>query len=113
MARILLIGHNQEWQDYVRNAIEPHHRLSLCSRGKAFSSHLRKKSYEVILLSLSRIERQGRFFLLGQIKLLSPYTPVVVKSKVKEANFIVEAIKKGAFDFIVEPLFLRNHRSSK
>ena len=64
---------------------------------------MREKSYEVILLSLSRIERQSRFFLLGQIKLLSPYTPVVVISKVKEASFIVEAIKKGAFDFIVKP----------
>ena len=103
MARILLIEHKQEWQDYVKKALEPVHSLRLCSHGKEFSSRLREENYEIILLSLSPLEKQNGFNLLRQIKLLSPYTPVVVMSKDKEVSFIVEAIKNGAFDFIVKP----------
>jgi DNA-binding NtrC family response regulator len=103
MARILLIENNQKWRNCVNEAIEPTHHLSYCSHGKDLSSRLCQENYEIILLSLSQLEKQDRFNLLGQIKLLSPDTPVVVISEVKEPSFIVEAIKKGAFDFIVKP----------
>ena len=103
MARILLIEHNPEWQNYVKKAIEPTHSLSNCPHGRALTSRLREENYEIILLSLSKIEKQDSFNLLKQIKVISPSTPVVVISEIKEANIIVKAIKEGAFDFIVKP----------
>jgi len=103
VARILLIEHNPEWQNYVKKAIEPTHSLSNCPHGRALTSRLREENYEIILLSLSKIEKQDSFNLLKQIKVISPSTPVVVISEIKEANIIVKAIKEGAFDFIVKP----------
>ena len=96
MARILLIEHNLEWQNYVKKAIEPTHSLSHCPHGRALSSRLREKNYEIILFSLSKIEKQDSFNLnlLRQIKRISPSTPVIVISEVKEANIIVKAIKE-------------------
>jgi DNA-binding NtrC family response regulator len=104
MARILLIEHNPEWQNYVKKAIEPTHSLSHCTHGRALSSRLREENYEIILLSLSNVEKQGSFNLLRQIKLVIPSTPVIVISEVEEAGIIVRTIKEGAFDFIVAPL---------
>ena len=103
MAGILLIEYNPEWQRYVKKAIEPTHSLSHCPHGRALSSRLREENYEIILLSLSKIEKQHSFNLLKQIKRISPSTPVIVISEVKEVNIIVKAIKEGAFDFIVKP----------
>jgi len=103
MARILLIEHNIEWQTYAGKAVEPAHELSYCPHGKDLPSRLSQENYEIILLSLYRIGKQDSLKVLRQIKLLSPYTPVIVMSEVKEASFIVKAIREGAFDFIVKP----------
>ena len=104
MAKILLIDHNPEWQSYVKKAIEPTHSLSHCTRGRALSSRLKEENYEIILLSLSKIEKQDGFNLLRQVKLVIPSTPVIVIGEVEEAGIIVRTIKEGAFDFIVAPL---------
>ena len=105
MSRILLIAHDPEWQILVKKAIESTDSLTYCSHGRVISSHLKENDYDIILLSLSKIERQEGFSLslLRQIKRIRPSTPVIVISESKEANIIVEAIKEGAFDFIVKP----------
>ena len=103
MPKILLVEDNPEWQNYVKRAIEPAHNLDHCPYGRALSSRLREENYEIILLSFSKIEKQDNLNLLRQAKRISPSTPVIVISEVKEANIIVKAIKEGAFDFIVKP----------
>jgi DNA-binding NtrC family response regulator len=105
MPRILLIEHDPEWINYVKKAIESAHSLSHHPRGRGISSHLREVNYDIILLSLSKIERQESFrlSLLRQIKRICPSTPVIVISEEKKVNIIVNAIKEGAFDFIVKP----------
>ncbi len=105
MTKILLIEHNPEWRNYIKKAIEPTHSLSHCPHDRALSSRLREKNYDIILLSLSKIEKQKSFDLnlLRQIKGIRPSIPVIVISDVKEAKIIVEAIKGGAFDFIIKP----------
>jgi len=103
MLKILLIEHNLERQNYVKKAIEPTYKLKYCPHGKGISSRLREEDYEIVLLSLYQFEKQDSLGLLKQIKLISPFTPVIVISEVEEASLVVKAIKEGAFDFIVKP----------
>lgn len=103
METILLIEHNPEQQNYVKKAIEPTYKLEYSPHGKGISSRLREEDYQIVLLSLYQLEKQDSLGLLRQIKLISPFTPVIVLSEVEEASLVVMAIKEGAFDFIVTP----------
>jgi DNA-binding NtrC family response regulator len=51
------------------------------------------------------MKRVDSFALLKQIKMISPYTPVIGLSDTDQADLIVKAVKKGAFDVIVKPFF--------
>ncbi|HDZ89811.1 MAG TPA: sigma-54-dependent Fis family transcriptional regulator, partial [Deltaproteobacteria bacterium] len=64
---------------------------------------MRDNNYHLILLSLPETQRQDRFKVLRQIKRITPHTPVVVISEVREPKVIVETIREGAFDFIIRP----------
>ncbi|EFK05821.1 sigma-54 interaction domain protein [delta proteobacterium NaphS2] len=66
---------------------------------------MNQESYDIILLSFSHIEKHQKYNLnlLRRIKRVSGSTPVIVISVENEASIIVDAIKEGAFDFIVKP----------
>ena len=103
MLKILLIDNNSEWLSSVKNAIEPAYKLTHCSPDKDLSSRLTQENYAIILLSISRIEKQNGLNLLKRIKLTIPFTPVIVISEVEGPGLVVRTIKEGAFDFIVAP----------
>ena len=102
MSKILFIEEDQKWRDHLKKALVPLHDLSYWPDGKDFLALLRRAEFEIILLTVRPGQADG-FGLLEQIKSVNPYTPVVVTSDIEEASLIVEAIKKGAFDFVPMP----------
>ncbi|MCG6879422.1 MAG: sigma-54 dependent transcriptional regulator [Deltaproteobacteria bacterium] len=103
MANILLIEKHQKWQDIAKKALEPAHRFCSASPAKALSSRLREENYDIILFSLFLVPKTESLNLLEKIRLFSPYTPVIVISENSGTSFIVEIVKKGAFDFMAAP----------
>jgi len=103
MSRILFIEESRKWRAHLKKVLVPPHSLTFWPNGRDIGSLLRKEEYEIILLDV-QMERTDGFGLLKQVKSVNPHTPVVVISEVEEASLIVKAIKKGAFDFIAQPV---------
>jgi DNA-binding NtrC family response regulator len=61
-----------------------------------------KKAYDLVITDL-RMPRSDGIELLQQLKALSPETPVVIMTAYASVESAVEAMKKGAADYIVKP----------
>ncbi len=69
---------------------------------KSFKREMSKRQYDVIFINVKE-DHGSAFSLLDQTRILTPHTPIIITSKSEKAELIVQAIKKGAFDFIAEP----------
>ena len=103
MARILLLEQDSRWQKQIEEAVSPVHHLSCCPESGEVPSRLRKRDYDVVLLSLPSTDRLNISAMLSQIRSVSPFTPVVVMSEATKPSIIVKSVKEGAFDFITRP----------
>ena len=104
MAKLLIIDDYPLWDEELRTAIMAEHDLSFWSVRSDITNHLKKEKYEIILINL-QLKRADSFSLLKQIQNTCPHTPIVGLSKSQQAELIVQAVKKGAFDVLVEPFF--------
>ena len=102
MAKILIIDENLDWWADLKNDLEAHHVFRTWSFGNDIVDFLKKEEFEIILLSF-QLQRCNSISLLKQINHVSPQTPVIGLSDLEEADLIVRAVKKGAFDVIIKP----------
>ena len=102
MAKILIIDERLDWWAELKTDLEPHHVFKFWSVGNDIVDFLKKEEFEIILLSF-QLKRCDSFSLLKQINQVSPQTPVIGLSDLEEADLIVRAVKKGAFDVIIKP----------
>ena len=102
MAKILIIDERLDWWTDLKPDLETHHVFNTWSVDNDIVDFLKKEEYEIILLSF-QLKRCDSFTLLKQINQVSPQTPVIGLSDLEEADLIVRAVKKGAFDVIIKP----------
>ena len=102
MAKILIIDEHLDWWTDLKPDLEAHHVFKTWSVDNDIVDFLKKEEYEIILLSF-QLKRCDSFTLLKQINQVSPQTPVIGLSDLEEADLIVRAVKKGAFDVIIKP----------
>ena len=102
MAKILIIDERLDWWTDLKPDLEAHHVFKTWSVDIDIVDFLKKEEYEIILLSF-QLKRCDSFTLLKQINQVSPQTPVIGLSDLEEADLIVRAVKKGAFDVIIKP----------
>ena len=69
---------------------------------KSFKREMSKRQYDVIFMNVKE-DHGNAFSLLDQTRTQTPHTPIIITSKSEKAELIVQAIKRGAFDFIAEP----------
>ena len=69
---------------------------------KSFQREMNKRQYDVIFMNV-KPNNSSTFNLLEQTHSQTPYTPIIITSKSEKAELIVQAIKLGAYDFIVQP----------
>ena len=69
---------------------------------KSFKREMNKRQYDVIFMNVKG-DNGGAFALLDQTRTQTPHTPIIITSQSEKAELIVQAIKRGAFDFIAEP----------
>ena len=104
LAKILIIDDFPLWGADLKAEIEAHHAIVSWPVQGDIGTHLQKQDYEVILLNL-QLQKVGSFSLMKQIQTVSPHTPIIGLSDSDQAELIVNAVKKGAFDVIVPPFF--------
>lgn len=64
---------------------------------------VQEKSYDLILMDVRMVEVSG-LEALGEIKKINPAIPVIIMTAYSSVDTAVEALKKGAYDYLGKPL---------
>jgi DNA-binding NtrC family response regulator len=103
MFKIFIIEKDPEWMKFFSDTLGRSYELGNWADGSDIFEELHSNHYDVVILDLS-VKKEDPLSLLRKIKSTNPFTPVIVTSQIEEAEFIVKAIKLGAFDFVSKPI---------
>jgi DNA-binding NtrC family response regulator len=106
MAKLLIIDDEKSIRKTLREILE-YEKFSVdeASDGAEGIALIQKNSYDIILCDIKMPKMDG-IELLEKAMILTPDTPIVMISGHGNIETAVEAVKKGAFDFISKPLDL-------
>src|SRR6266850_4216335 len=90
----------------VRNAVKDYPSdITSCSSIEAVREMVQQQSIDVVLLDLQQ-PFENSFDLLSELKDRSPQTEIVFVSRFDDEKLWVEAMQRGAYDFLPTPLEL-------
>ena len=99
MARVLLVEYDQTWRNIASEGLNAH-KLESCSALSEAYKRLEKEAFDIIVVSIESNYDDNIRTLKDK---LPPHTPVLVVSEQTKTETVVQAIRAGAFDFIVKP----------
>ncbi len=103
MAKILIVDDEKSIRNTLRDILEfEKYEVDEASDGMECLVKLKQNKYDVLVMDIKMPKMDG-MEALERIQLLSPDTPVVMISGHANIDTAVEAVKKGAFDFISKP----------
>ncbi len=103
MARILVVDDEQSIRRTLRDILEfEKYDVEEAADGVECLVKLKKGSYDVLILDIKMPQMDG-MEALDRIQLLAPDTPVIMISGHANIDTAVDAVKRGAFDFISKP----------
>ncbi len=106
MSKILIIDDERPIRKALRDILEyENHKIDEAEDGAEGISKIEKGVYDLILCDVKMPKKDG-IEVLEKIQALQPETPVIMISGHGTIETAVEAVKKGAFDFISKPLDL-------
>lgn len=106
MEKILIIDDEKSIRNTLREILEyEKFKVDDVEDGKKGIEHIRNNNYGLVLCDIKMPEMDG-MEVLERISILKPETPVVMISGHGTIDTAVEALKKGAYDFIAKPLDL-------
>ena len=103
MAKVLIVDDDKSIRRTLRDILEfEKYKVEESPDGLDAIVKIKQNSYDVIILDIKMPKMDG-MEAIERIQLLSPDTPVVMISGHGNIDTAVEAVKKGAFDFIQKP----------
>ena len=103
MAKILVVDDELSISRTLREILEfEKYKVDEAVDGYECLARIKQKKYDVIIIDIKMPNMDG-LEALERIQVLSPETPVLVISGHANIDTAVEAVKKGAFDFIAKP----------
>ncbi|HQU58321.1 MAG: sigma-54-dependent Fis family transcriptional regulator [Phaeodactylibacter sp.] len=103
MAKILIVDDEKIIRRTLREILEfEQYEVEEASDGVECLAKLKQQKYDVLILDIKMPKMDG-MEALERIQILSPDTPVVMISGHANIDTAVDAVKKGAFDFISKP----------
>src|SRR5713226_5560642 len=108
MATLLLIDDDPDLlPDQVAHAFPaPAHRVEIAHTGAEGLERVADVRPDVILLDL-RLPDQSGLDVLRQLRQIDARIPVVVVTVVRSADSAIEAMRQGAYDYLLKPLDLQ------
>src|SRR5436305_9043763 len=108
MANLLLIDDDPDLlPDQMRQVFPaPAHRVEIAPTGSEGLERARDGRPEVILLDL-RLPDQSGLDVLRQLRQIDARIPVVLVTVVRSADSAIEAMRQGAYDYLLKPLDLQ------
>jgi two-component system, NtrC family, nitrogen regulation response regulator NtrX len=106
MSKILVIDDERSIRNTLKEVLEyEHHQVDLAEDGPSGIDLFSANSYDVVLCDIKMSKMDG-IEVLQKIYEASPDIPVIMISGHGNIDTAVEAIKKGAYDFLEKPLDL-------
>lgn len=106
MAKLLIIDDEKSIRKTLREILEyEKYQVDEASDGVEGIAMIQKEKYDIVLCDIKMPKMDG-IEVLDKVMQLSSDTPVVMISGHGNIETAVEAVKKGAFDFIAKPLDL-------
>lgn len=106
MARILVIDDERGIRNTLKDILEyEKHEIEIAATGEEGLEHLRNNGFDLIFLDVKMPGLDG-IEVLQEVARTHPEMPVVMISGHGNIDTAVDAIKKGAFDFLEKPLDL-------
>jgi DNA-binding NtrC family response regulator len=103
MANVLIVDDETPIRRTLKEILEfESHKVEEASDGMECLAQVKKNQYDVILMDIKMPKMDG-MEALERIQELAPDTPVIMISGHANIDTAVEAVKKGAFDFISKP----------
>jgi len=103
MAKVLIVDDEQSIRRTLREILEfEKYTVDEASDGLECLVKLKRSKYDVVIMDIKMPKMDG-MDALERIQLLAPDTPVVMISGHANIDTAVDAVKKGAFDFISKP----------
>ncbi len=102
MLKIFVLEKDDEYKDKFQMALGLDFEIIFSTDSREAFKDLKVNYYDCILLDIES-ESQDPFELLTWLNSTQPFTPVVVISSTEKIEFVVKAIKLGAFDYITKP----------
>ncbi|MBU6342899.1 MAG: sigma-54 dependent transcriptional regulator [Bacteroidetes bacterium] len=103
MAKILIVDDETPIRRTLRDILEfEQYEVEEASDGLECVAKVQKDKYDVIIMDIKMPKMDG-IEALERLQILSPETPVIMVSGHGTIDTAVEAVKKGAFDFISKP----------
>ncbi|MCB9048627.1 MAG: sigma-54-dependent Fis family transcriptional regulator [Lewinellaceae bacterium] len=103
MATVLIVDDEKSIRRTLREILEfENYKVEEATDGLDCLAKLKKEKFDVIILDIKMPKMDG-MEALERIQILTPDTPVVMISGHATIDTAVEAVKKGAFDFISKP----------
>src|SRR5437899_12918292 len=108
MATLLLIDdHPELLRDRVRHVLPaPAHRVEIAQTGAEGLERVAAACPDVILLDL-RLPDQSGLDVLRQLRQIDARIPVVMVTVVRSADSAIEAMRHGAYDYLLKPIDLQ------
>jgi DNA-binding NtrC family response regulator len=106
MSKILVIDDEKSIRNTLKEVLEyEHHQVDLAEDGPSGIDLFSANTYDVVLCDIKMSKMDG-IEVLNKINEASPDVPVIMISGHGNIDTAVEAIKKGAYDFLEKPLDL-------
>jgi len=106
MARILVIDDERGIRNTLKDILEyEKHEIEIAATGEEGLEHLRNNGFDLVFLDVKMPGLDG-IEVLQEVARTHPEMPVVMISGHGNIDTAVDAIKKGAFDFLEKPLDL-------
>jgi putative nucleotidyltransferase with HDIG domain len=101
--RVLVVDDEEAIREVVSTLLEAQgYRCTLCSNGKIALGAFGADSFDLVLSDIVMPEMDG-LKLLAQLRSLDPDVPVIMVTAMHDISIALEAIRAGAYDYILKP----------
>ncbi len=102
MYTLLAYAIPEESRQIMQSALGDKARIEFCSHRDGLFTKLQEHEYDLLFLFMEDVK--SGIPLLEKIVQRIPQTPIILISQEEKAELVVEALKKGASDYLVHPL---------
>jgi DNA-binding NtrC family response regulator len=104
--RVLVVEDDPIIRRFIRDVMKRKgYDIQSCENGLAALDAIKQKEYHLIVSDL-KMDKMDGLELLARVKKISPKTEVIIITAYGTVTNAVEAMKKGAFDYIMKPIEL-------